>query len=430
LRELGGDRAALNWISPGRFQTMTGVIAESGYERFASIDMVLDNQVVRVPVKIKHIQMNPHTGVPEVLVRFETGAERLLSPEEAASARSSSTSFKGFTQSDGQAPGDDQVSVNSHPWGDIRDRNVVTSVPLKDAVLVSDPRGRPIWVKRAYARQAGIGPEGVWTLKTRDEFISELQADAAAQARARASQPPRSTAPPPESPQLVEVMDMWDVNGRRRWVDESETVEIELVPGRKLRIAKAQAEEVWVDGRRQWKVKAKPGVGTGASDRVVQVMDPWGIVDAPPQWVKESETVEVMVGPVRMRVHKSRAEQVTVNGKPEWRIKRDPNAKPEPKVAAAPPQPPPPPPKPKPFPKSKPEFARIISFDDWSAKNRSGDRQAWARSVLGVDASMDAGTVKKAYRKLAFDVHPDRDPEDSLAGPRSSVVNQAFDVLK
>lgn len=49
--------------------------------------------------------------------------------------------------------------------------------------------------------------------------------------------------------------------------------------------------------------------------------------------------------------------------------------------------------------------------------------------VLGVARDADADTIKKAYRRLAKDLHPDRNPGNTKAEARFKAVNHAFDVL-
>jgi curved DNA-binding protein len=49
--------------------------------------------------------------------------------------------------------------------------------------------------------------------------------------------------------------------------------------------------------------------------------------------------------------------------------------------------------------------------------------------VLGVPKTADADAIKKAYRKLARDLHPDKNPGNKQAETRFKKVNQAFDVL-
>jgi molecular chaperone DnaJ len=50
--------------------------------------------------------------------------------------------------------------------------------------------------------------------------------------------------------------------------------------------------------------------------------------------------------------------------------------------------------------------------------------------VLGVAKGATAEEVKKAYRKLAMQLHPDRNPDDSTADQKFREVNEAYDVLK
>src|SRR5262245_28753947 len=50
-------------------------------------------------------------------------------------------------------------------------------------------------------------------------------------------------------------------------------------------------------------------------------------------------------------------------------------------------------------------------------------------AVLGVPKNADADAIKKAYRKLAQKLHPDKNPGDKTAEARFKEVNQANDVL-
>ncbi len=49
--------------------------------------------------------------------------------------------------------------------------------------------------------------------------------------------------------------------------------------------------------------------------------------------------------------------------------------------------------------------------------------------VLGVERSANADDVRKAYRKLAMQYHPDRNPGDKQAEERFKEINEAYQVL-
>ena len=49
--------------------------------------------------------------------------------------------------------------------------------------------------------------------------------------------------------------------------------------------------------------------------------------------------------------------------------------------------------------------------------------------VLGVDKSSDEQTIKKAYRKLAKQYHPDMNPGDKEAEKKFKEINEAYAVL-
>src|SRR6516165_6994513 len=50
-------------------------------------------------------------------------------------------------------------------------------------------------------------------------------------------------------------------------------------------------------------------------------------------------------------------------------------------------------------------------------------------TALGVTKDADAAAIKKAYRKLARELHPDKNPGDAAAEARFKEVSEAYDVL-
>jgi molecular chaperone DnaJ len=49
--------------------------------------------------------------------------------------------------------------------------------------------------------------------------------------------------------------------------------------------------------------------------------------------------------------------------------------------------------------------------------------------LLGVPRDVDSGTLKKAYRRLALQYHPDRNPDDPAAEEQFKAVSEAYEVL-
>ncbi|MGZ3406173.1 MAG: DnaJ domain-containing protein [Polyangia bacterium] len=49
--------------------------------------------------------------------------------------------------------------------------------------------------------------------------------------------------------------------------------------------------------------------------------------------------------------------------------------------------------------------------------------------ILGVQRGTDAAEIKKAYRRLAMDCHPDHHPGDHTAEARFKELAEAYQVL-
>ena len=49
--------------------------------------------------------------------------------------------------------------------------------------------------------------------------------------------------------------------------------------------------------------------------------------------------------------------------------------------------------------------------------------------VLGVDKSVNDEDLKRAYRKLAMQYHPDRNPDNKEAEAKFKEINEAYAVL-
>ena len=51
-------------------------------------------------------------------------------------------------------------------------------------------------------------------------------------------------------------------------------------------------------------------------------------------------------------------------------------------------------------------------------------------STLGVARDASADDLKKAYRKLAMQYHPDRNPNNKVAEAKFKDLSEAYDILK
>src|SRR5580692_2393728 len=50
--------------------------------------------------------------------------------------------------------------------------------------------------------------------------------------------------------------------------------------------------------------------------------------------------------------------------------------------------------------------------------------------LLGLQKNASAEDIKRAYRKLAMQFHPDRNPGDSVAEQKFKDLSHAYDILK
>ena len=50
--------------------------------------------------------------------------------------------------------------------------------------------------------------------------------------------------------------------------------------------------------------------------------------------------------------------------------------------------------------------------------------------VLGISRDADDKAIKSAYRKLAMQNHPDRNPDDEVAAERFREAAEAYEILK
>src|SRR3954447_24686065 len=71
---------------------------------------------------------------------------------------------------------------------------------------------------------------------------------------------------------------------------------------------------------------------------------------------------------------------------------------------------------------------RTQSGYDWGGVGRMSKRDYY--EVLGVTRTASEVDLKAAFRKLAMQHHPDRNPGDNDCEHRFKEINEAYDVLK
>src|SRR5207248_2941224 len=70
--------------------------------------------------------------------------------------------------------------------------------------------------------------------------------------------------------------------------------------------------------------------------------------------------------------------------------------------------------------------ARNIDYIPW--KSAVSERRDYYE-VLGVERSVDGAELKRAYRKLAMELHPDRNPGDAASEAKFKEASEAYQVL-
>ena len=79
--------------------------------------------------------------------------------------------------------------------------------------------------------------------------------------------------------------------------------------------------------------------------------------------------------------------------------------------------------------------------EEFGSSNYGGDSQSWgfglapneeakgAARILGVSIDATPDKIKKRYRKLALEYHPDKNPGDKEAGEKFKEIANAYAVL-
>ena len=68
-------------------------------------------------------------------------------------------------------------------------------------------------------------------------------------------------------------------------------------------------------------------------------------------------------------------------------------------------------------------------FYDWVWPDEQGSARDLACEVLGIAPSASLKEIKRAYRNLALQFHPDTDPSDKSLIERFKVISEAYEIL-
>ena len=68
-------------------------------------------------------------------------------------------------------------------------------------------------------------------------------------------------------------------------------------------------------------------------------------------------------------------------------------------------------------------------FYEWTWPEENENAQDLARKVLGLGPSAGLKEIKRAYRSLARQLHPDTHPSDKTLADRFKIVAEAYEIL-